>query len=263
MKGMYKSSKKPQDRVVIERVRSYIRATNHNKRPETSDQGLIADIDISMIATLDPQAIEYMVRKEYEQVPIEKYRRARKDILKRMFMNKDLYHDDSLKRKLNDNTKRNILSMIRLNRAKVAVGGTFDLLHEGHKALINEAFRATGGYNDGHVLIGLTTDTMASKKHHPIQAFSVRASQIKSFIETHRFRAKWDITPLNDAVGDLGTNPDYDILVASYETEEGARYVNQLRAIHDLAPVIIDLIEPLKDESGERISSTRIRTERG
>ena len=45
---------------------------------------------------------------------------------------------------------------------KVAVGGTFQYLHDGHAKLIKKAFKIAG---DGKVHIGLTSDEMLQKIH--------------------------------------------------------------------------------------------------
>ena len=55
------------------------------------------------------------------------------------------------------------------------VGGTFDPLHDGHKHLLNRSFEVAGP--DGHVAIGLTSDTFASRKNHPIRPFALRRKQ--------------------------------------------------------------------------------------
>ena len=71
---------------------------------------------------------------------------------------------------------------------------------------------------------------------------------------------QWKIVPLNDPVGDAGTG-DYDILVASKETREGALKVNEIRAANRLPKLILDIIPPILDKSGQWISSTRLRRE--
>ncbi len=50
------------------------------------------------------------------------------------------------------------------------VGGTFDPLHDGHKRLLTRSFELAGP--DGYVVIGLTSDSFASRKNHPIRPFA-------------------------------------------------------------------------------------------
>ena len=57
------------------------------------------------------------------------------------------------------------------------VGGTFDPLHDGHKRLLDRSFSIAGP--GGHVVIGLTTDTFARKKNHPIRPFQVRKEELE------------------------------------------------------------------------------------
>ncbi|HPM27160.1 MAG TPA: adenylyltransferase/cytidyltransferase family protein, partial [Methanothrix sp.] len=57
--------------------------------------------------------------------------------------------------------------------ARVAVGGTFDPIHDGHIALLRRAFELGRG---GEVIIGLTSDEMArASRKRPVRNFEVRA----------------------------------------------------------------------------------------
>jgi pantetheine-phosphate adenylyltransferase len=260
LEKMYVDSGMNPDMIVIDRVKSYILTTTHTDPPKSGDESLIMDIDISMIAAYKPDEIENWIREEYAWVPFNDYRRARKNILINLYLRGvELYHTSYYRSKFGADTRNRILHMIQLNGAVVALGGTFDLLHVGHEALITEAFRMTANRKDGRVIIGLTSDEMASKKSHPVQPYGVRERQLENLIKRHRYHSKWLITRLDDPVGDLGTNPFYDILVASEETRKGAEYVNELRKMIGLNPVILDLINVVTDRYGKRISSTMLR----
>ncbi len=52
---------------------------------------------------------------------------------------------------------------------KVAVGGTFDELHRGHKALLNKAFEI-----GEKVVIGLSSDEFVSKMGKPHKTATLR-----------------------------------------------------------------------------------------
>ncbi|HJJ55294.1 MAG TPA: adenylyltransferase/cytidyltransferase family protein, partial [Methanocorpusculum sp.] len=59
---------------------------------------------------------------------------------------------------------------------KVMVGGTFDMLHIGHKALLRQAFETAG--TDGFVIIGLSSDEFAGRKQHPVHTFETRKKEL-------------------------------------------------------------------------------------
>jgi pantetheine-phosphate adenylyltransferase len=61
----------------------------------------------------------------------------------------------------------------------VAMGGTFDIIHSGHMALLNKAFSIST-----KVIIGVTSDQLAVKKgKNPENDYSKRMSLLKSTIE--------------------------------------------------------------------------------
>ncbi|OPX65549.1 MAG: Phosphopantetheine adenylyltransferase [Methanoregula sp. PtaU1.Bin006] len=135
------------------------------------------------------------------------------------------------------------------------VGGTFDPLHDGHKRLLDRSFSIAGP--DGMVVIGLTTDTFASRKMHPIRPFEIRKTELEQYIREGRHRARWQVEPLNDRFGSALT-ADFDAIVVSEETLPVAVEINRLRKEQKMKKVDIHQISCVLAEDGRWISSTRI-----
>jgi pantetheine-phosphate adenylyltransferase len=138
---------------------------------------------------------------------------------------------------------------------KVMVGGTFDPLHDGHKRLLERSFSIAGP--GGYVVIGLTTDTFASKKIHPIRPFKVRKEELEQYIADNCHQASCLIEPLNDRFGSA-LDADFDAIVVSEETLPVAVEINKLRKEKKRKKVDIHQISCVLAEDGRWISSTRI-----
>lgn len=135
------------------------------------------------------------------------------------------------------------------------VGGTFDPLHDGHKRLISRSFDLAG--TTGSVVIGLTTDTFASRKVHLISPFDKRRADLIGYIEENRYPARWVIEPLQDRFGSA-IDADFDAIVVSEETLPVAVEINHLRKEHNRKKVDIHQISCVLADDGRWISSTRI-----
>ena len=138
---------------------------------------------------------------------------------------------------------------------KIMVGGTFDPLHDGHKRLISRSFELAG--QNGHVIIGLTTDQFAQMKTHPVRPYSEREEHLVSFIHARHFSSRWFIEPLSDRFGSA-IDADFDALVVSEETLPTAAEINRLRHQTGRKKVDIHQISCVLAEDGRWISSTRI-----
>ena len=138
---------------------------------------------------------------------------------------------------------------------KVMVGGTFDPLHDGHKVLLNRSFEIAGPH--GHVVIGLTTDSFASRKTHPIRSFDIRKSELEEYITSRNFSTPFIVEPLQDRFGSA-LDADFDAIIVSEETIPVAVEINKLRRGQGRKKVDIHQISCVLAEDGRWISSTRI-----
>jgi pantetheine-phosphate adenylyltransferase len=143
-------------------------------------------------------------------------------------------------------------------RFRTAVlGGTFDRLHRGHRALFAEAFRQAD-----RVRIGLTTDRYLREHPKPggraIQPYASRRTALMRHLTRTYPRRAFEVVPLNDPFGG-SLRPAVEALVVSPGTIRGARAVNRLRRGRGLDEVRV-IVVPLERGSDLRpISSRRIR----
>lgn len=138
----------------------------------------------------------------------------------------------------------------------VAVGGTFDEFHKGHRILLLKAFEV-----GEQVLIGLCSDEFFKKlnKPHPAASYEKRLKELKDFLREHGFFDRALIIPLNDVYGvTLGTN-SVDALIVSRETEPMGLAINEERKERGLSPLKIVVIDMVPSENHAPISTTRIR----
>jgi pantetheine-phosphate adenylyltransferase len=144
--------------------------------------------------------------------------------------------------------------MIRFK--KVAVGGTFDELHRGHKALISKAFEI-----GERVVIGLSSDAFVSKmsKPHKTATYSERQRELETFLSNSGFDQRFVIVPLDDPYGQTMSLEGLDALVVSQETQKTAEKINEKRQKAGLSPLEIVTVNMIPAENQAPISTTRIR----
>jgi len=138
----------------------------------------------------------------------------------------------------------------------VAVGGTFDEFHKGHRTLLMKAFEI-----GQQVLIGLCSDEFVRKlgKPHITAPYEQRLEELKAFLREHGFFERAKILPLNDAYGVTLSKGCLEALVVSKETEPTALKINEERKRRDLPPLHIIVIDMVPSENHAPISTTRIR----
>ena len=137
----------------------------------------------------------------------------------------------------------------------VAMGGTFDIIHDGHMALLNKAFSISS-----KVIIGLSSDQLATKKgKNLVNDYSKRLSSLKSVIEKNFPNISYEISKLENNFGPAVIEGSVKALVVSEETSNKGLVLNNLRAERNLPPVKIVLVPMVLAEDGKAISTTRIR----
>lgn len=147
------------------------------------------------------------------------------------------------------------ISFLGSHMARVAVGGTFDPLHDGHLSLLRRAFELAEG---DLVAIALTSDEMArDHRTRLVNNYDIRLKNLKAAIRREFGAINYRVEKLDDLCGSA-INEDYDYIVVSPETEPVAQRINKLRADRGLPPIEISQIEYQLAQDHIRISSTRI-----
>ncbi len=135
---------------------------------------------------------------------------------------------------------------------RVAVGGTFDKFHYGHRHLIDTAFEIGES-----VEIGVTSNVFASKKEGNVDSCDVRMANLNKFLATEH--SNFHISRLDDPYGPTIHDENYDAIVVSEETEPNAIKINEIRVSKGMKPLDIVVVSFVLADDGIPISSTRIR----
>jgi len=144
------------------------------------------------------------------------------------------------------------------NRKKyitVALGGTFDHFHDGHKAFIDAA--ANMGQR---LLIGVATKKLTHNKPYPlmIEPLKKRFKSVAHYCRTQGYTV--EMIELNDVYGST-IDPDVkmDALFVTTETEKGADKIAVIRDQLKLKKLPVHVIDLVPAEDGKPIHAARIR----
>ena len=138
----------------------------------------------------------------------------------------------------------------------VALGGTFDVLHAGHRHLLSEAFKL-----GDVVLIGVASDRLVAtlRKKHLVRPFSTRIRDLRRFLKTRGWSSRVRVTMLREPYGPAAKRKRLQALIVSKGTLASGRRLNRLRTQNDLQPLRLHVVDLLKAADGKPISTTRVR----
>ncbi len=137
------------------------------------------------------------------------------------------------------------------------LGGSFDRLHAGHRALLRRAFALAD-----RVAVGVTTDAFLAAHPKPdgdrIEPYSRRRRRLARFLAGEYPRSRWRLAALEDVFGgSVEVGPD--LLVATADTRAGARAVNRERRRRGRVPLAVELVPLVRADDLRPLSSRRVR----
>ena len=140
----------------------------------------------------------------------------------------------------------------------VALGGTFDRLHPGHKMLLTQAALATAK----KLRVGITGPKLLVNKKNAemLQSFEDRCQAATDFLRTLRPDLDLEVVELEEKSGGTNAIAEVDAMVVSPETAPVLDVINkerQEKGFKDMAPVVIEFLGG--DSNETRISSSKLR----
>ena len=143
---------------------------------------------------------------------------------------------------------------------KVILGGTFDLLHVGHRALLKKAFEI-----GEKVYLGITSGEFVRsyKTYTPYTSYMTykeRRGEIETYLRNRGWFDRVAIIPIDDRFGTTLTDETLEAIVVSPETELVATEINLLRAQKNWPALEVILVPWVLARDKAPIHSIRIRS---
>jgi pantetheine-phosphate adenylyltransferase len=137
---------------------------------------------------------------------------------------------------------------------RVAVGGTFDRLHDGHVAILAKAFEI-----GERVVIGIVSDEAELRKDSAgIGSLEVRMRSLLELLRLNGWVERAEMTIISDPFGPAVSDVALQAIIVSSETRARAEELNKLRTSNGLAALKIVEIPFVLAEDGLPISSIRV-----
>lgn len=133
---------------------------------------------------------------------------------------------------------------------KSAVAGTFDIIHRGHRVLIEEAFK-----HGEFVLVGITKNSF-KEGSRPLK---VRKRNLDKLLK-NRYPGRYEIVEIEDEYGPAISDGELEAIVVSEETYPAAEKINQIRRERGLERLVIYRVPMVLASDGEPISVERVKS---
>lgn len=136
----------------------------------------------------------------------------------------------------------------------LAVGGTFDLLHKGHKDFLEGALKLAR-----KITIGVTSDEMTTARgKKTFYPYEKRESDVRDFLQKSHLGISWQIIKLSDVLGTTTHDTSIDAICVTEDSYGGAVKINDERKNLKMKPIEIVQLPLSLASDGKPISSTRI-----
>lgn len=137
----------------------------------------------------------------------------------------------------------------------IALGGTFDILHKGHIALLKKAF-----FISKFVSIGITTDKFCqSSGKFPYENQARRRKNLIAYLAKNHLTKRSKIIWLDDIYGTTLSDKTLEAIVVSKNSRRGAEIINIARVAKKLKKLKIVEIPMVKAANSQIITTGRIR----
>ena len=146
----------------------------------------------------------------------------------------------------------------------IALGGTFDHLHRGHRFILEQAFQ-----RGEKVVIGMMSDEYVQRKfeirnskfeiNFQIQNFKTRKKELEGFLGEKGWLQRAEIVKIENVYGGLDENKDIEAILVTKMTREGAEKINRERRRQGIRELEVVEVPMGLAEDGSPITSTRVR----
>ncbi|MEM3670321.1 MAG: pantetheine-phosphate adenylyltransferase [Thermoprotei archaeon] len=135
--------------------------------------------------------------------------------------------------------------------AKVATGGTFAVIHVGHRALFAKCVEL-----GLPITVGVTSQPL-TPRYHLVPPYDRRKRSVERYF-LNEFKVEVNVVELLDHAGPVAYDPDYTHLVTSEENVPYACSVSQERERNGLPTLEIVVVPNVNAYDGRPVSTTRI-----